>query len=209
MDCNTETFVSVPVFWVDGPLPACSAVRPPAACILSVKEQPGGEAHSLQTDLDSVWLNPASSCCFLPCRPDGRSFSPTSFPPLLLLAPSFIHLLWLTVNVLFVPRLEKFLTHVFLCLVYLLAQAFLSLSLLAVRLSHHRMKIFVAPCRFPPFSTCIPLSPVCLSVFLSLVRTMKTSQLLPLSLFFKIWHIICCFMSKTQATSWVKKTDFC
>lgn len=205
MDCNTETFVSVPVFWVDGPLPACSAVRPPAACILSVKEQPGGEAHSLQTDLDSVWLNPASSCCFLPCRPDGRSFSPTSFPPLLLLAPSFIRLLRLTVNVLFVPGLRSFwLTCSSVRLVYLLAQAFLSLSLLSVCLSHHRMKIFVTPCWFPPFSACIPLFPVCLSVFLSFVQTMKTSQLT----FFKFWHI-CCFMSKTQATSWVKQTDFC
>lgn len=99
MDYNGDAFVSVPVFWVDGPLPACTAASVP-----SVKERPGGEAHSLQTDLDRVWLKPTSSRRFLPCCLDGRSLPPPPPPSF-----SFIHSLRLTrpINAPFVPALRS------------------------------------------------------------------------------------------------------
>lgn len=179
MDYNTEAFVSVPVFWVDGPLPACSAMRPPAACILSVKEQPGGDAHSLQTDLDRVWLNPASSCCFLPCRPDGRSFSPTSSSTSIFHSPPLTD----TANqCAFCSRLEKFLSLCFTCssvhLVYLLSQRFSPSHYLLSFSSTTGWRYLSrsADSRLRPlFTTFIPLFPVCLSIFLSLIRRMKTS----------------------------------
>ena len=184
------------VFRVLGPLPACSAVRPPAACILSVKEQPGGEAYSLQTDLDSVWLNPASSCCFPPCCPDGRG-SPTlsspspppllPSPPLHLYPPSFIHLRWLTrpINVLFVPGLRSFslcvCVHSLLCPSCLsLFSAFLSRSPLSLCLAPNRMKIFDTLHWFLSASsssvpTCISLFALCLPVVHSFLRRIETS----------------------------------
>lgn len=110
MDDHAEGLVSVPVFGVDGPLPACRAAGPPAACVLSVKDRPGEEALSLQTDLDRVWLNPASSHCFPPC---DWSFSFSSSSSLIHSPP----LTDMAHQCAFCSRLEKFLSlfHLFLC----------------------------------------------------------------------------------------------
>ena len=91
----------------------CSVVRPLAACMVSVKEQPGGVAHSLQTDLDGLWL-------------DSRYLS-------LLSSPSIFHspaLTDMSDQCAFVPSLRSF------CLSILFAH-------LSHFLLHTRTKIFV------------------------------------------------------------------